>query len=49
MGACAFARQLGRNGVAEGLQHTLEEEGNADKLLTEIAEDLVNPQAARRA
>ncbi len=47
--ARAFARQLGRNGVAEGLQHTLEEEGNADKLLTEIAEDLVNPQAARRA
>jgi len=45
--ARTFARQLGRQNVAQLLQETLNEEGNADKLLTQVAEGLVNPQAAR--
>lgn len=45
--ARSFARHLGRHGVAEGLQRTLDDEAKADKLLTGIAEELVNPQAAR--
>jgi ferritin-like metal-binding protein YciE len=44
--ARTFARQLGRQQVARLLQDTLEEEKRADKKLTEIAETLVNPQAA---
>jgi ferritin-like metal-binding protein YciE len=42
-----FARQLGRADVAEVLQETLDEEGNADKILTDIAESFVNIEAAR--
>jgi ferritin-like metal-binding protein YciE len=45
--ARTFARQLGRMDVADLLQQTLNEEGKTDKLLTQIAEGLVNPQAAR--
>jgi ferritin-like metal-binding protein YciE len=45
--ARTFARQLGRNDVAEQLQVTLDEEGNADKILTDIAESFVNTEAAR--
>jgi ferritin-like metal-binding protein YciE len=45
--ARAFARQLGRNDLAEMLSRSLEEEGNADKTLTQIAEASCNPQAAR--
>jgi ferritin-like metal-binding protein YciE len=45
--ARTFARQLGRNDVAEALQETLDEEGNADKILTDIAETFVNSEAAR--
>jgi ferritin-like metal-binding protein YciE len=45
--ARTFARKLGRNDVAALLQETLDEEGNADKILTEIAENVVNTQAAR--
>lgn len=36
--ARAFARRLGHNEVAKLLQATIEEEGNADKLLTKITE-----------
>jgi ferritin-like metal-binding protein YciE len=45
--ARTFARQLGRSDVAEKLQETLDEEGNADKILTDIAESFVNTEAAR--
>lgn len=42
----AFAEQLGHNDAADLLQQTLDEEGEADKLLTRIAEGLVNQLAA---
>lgn len=41
-----FAQHLGHGDIAELLQKTLDEEGDADKRLTEIAETDVN-QAAR--
>jgi ferritin-like metal-binding protein YciE len=40
------AKQLGYQDVADTLQMTLDEEGEADKLLTQIAESSANPQAA---
>ncbi|HVF38635.1 MAG TPA: ferritin-like domain-containing protein [Gemmatimonadaceae bacterium] len=40
-----YARQLGFESQAELLQTTLDEEGNADKLLTQIAESSVNIEA----
>ncbi len=40
-----YARQLGYEAQAELLQATLDEEGNTDKLLTEIAESSVNIEA----
>lgn len=43
-----WAAQLGRTDIAEMLQSTLDEEGNADKILTEIAEQSVNPHAGMR-
>ena len=43
--ARTFAQQLGLEEVAELLQETLEEEGSADKKLTEIAESVVNQEA----
>ena len=43
--ARTFARQLGHEEVAELLQQTLDEEGNADKKLTEIAESVINQEA----
>lgn len=46
--ARTFARQLGRSDVAELLQQTLDEEGKTDKILTQVAEGLINPQAAQR-
>ena len=46
--ARTFARQLGRTDVANLLQQTLDEEGKTDKILTQVAEGLVNPQAASR-
>ena len=42
-----LARHLGREEIADLLQQTLDEEGNADKILTEIAENSVNAQATR--
>ena len=41
-----FATILGLNEVADLLQETLDEEGNADKKLTEIAETTINVDAA---
>jgi ferritin-like metal-binding protein YciE len=43
--ARTFARQLGMSDVAQTLQQTLDEEGNTDKRLTQIAESQVNIQA----
>ena len=40
-----YARQLGFDNHAELLQQTLDEEGEADKLLTQIAESRVNVDA----
>lgn len=44
-----FARQLGMNDVANTLQQTLDEEGEADKKLTRIAESHINAQARHGA
>jgi len=43
----AFAEELGRSDVASELQKTLDEEGNADKILTQIAEQEANVQSQR--
>jgi ferritin-like metal-binding protein YciE len=43
----AFAEQLGRRDIASELQKTLDEEGNADKILTQIAEQDANVQSQR--
>jgi ferritin-like metal-binding protein YciE len=40
-----FAQLLGEDEAAEVLQETLDEEGEADKLLTQLAQDIVNPEA----
>ena len=45
--ARTFARRLGLTPVAALLQETLDEEANADKILTHIAESIVNAEAAR--
>jgi ferritin-like metal-binding protein YciE len=45
--ARTWARQLGYNDAAMLLQQTLDEEEQADRLLTQIAERMVNPQAAQ--
>ena len=44
--ARTFAQTLGHSNVARLLQQTLDEEGNADKKLTKIAESRVNQQAS---
>lgn len=43
--ARTFAQQLGHADIVELLQAMLDEEGNADKKLTEIAESVVNLEA----
>jgi ferritin-like metal-binding protein YciE len=43
--ARTWARQLGREQDARLLQQTLDEEGQTDEKLTQIAESLVNPDA----
>jgi len=43
--ARTFAQTVGHRDVAELLQQNLDEEGNADKKLTQIAESRVNQQA----
>lgn len=45
--ARTFARRLGQEQIASLLQESLNEEGRADKALTDIAESFVNIQAAR--
>lgn len=45
--ARAFARQLGHDSVANLLKETLDEERQADKKLTEVAESFINEAAAR--
>ena len=44
-----LARQLGFNSAAQTLQATLDEEGKADELLSQIAQSSVNPRAASTA
>ena len=46
-GLAQLARNLGRDDVAELLEQTLEEEKTADQLLTTVAEDSINYQAAQ--
>lgn len=46
--ARTWARQLGRAETAALLQQTLDEEERADRLLTQLAEQLVNVEAAQR-
>src|SRR3712207_274237 len=43
--ARTWARQVGANEAAELLQETLDEEGEADKRLNQLAESFVNPEA----
>jgi ferritin-like metal-binding protein YciE len=45
--ARSIASQLGHHEIASLLQKTLDEEGNADKSLTKVAESWVNVQAAK--
>ena len=40
-----WANLLGQDDAAEMLQQTLDEEGDTDKRLNELAEDIVNPEA----
>jgi ferritin-like metal-binding protein YciE len=42
----AWAKQLQRNDAIDLLEANLEEEKNADRLLTKIAEETVNQKAA---
>lgn len=43
-----FATQLGHNQAAQLLEQTLREEEQTDKMLTKIAENVINIQAARK-
>ena len=47
--ARSFAQRVGRSDIATLLQETLDEEGNTDKILTQIAESQVNLDAAQPA
>ena len=42
----AWAKQLGKNNAAKLLQETLDQEYNADKLLSKLAEGQLNKEAA---
>jgi ferritin-like metal-binding protein YciE len=42
-----WAQQLGDDQTARVLQQTLDEEGKTDKLLTELAENVINVEAAQ--
>lgn len=42
-----FAKQCGRQDIADLLEQTLQEEGNADKKLTQVAESSVNTAASQ--
>jgi ferritin-like metal-binding protein YciE len=43
--ARTFAQKLGENGVAELLQKTLDEEGETDERLTQLAKSRINVEA----
>jgi ferritin-like metal-binding protein YciE len=45
--ARAHASTLGMNKIAKLLQQTLDEEGRTDKLLTDLAESVINVEAVR--
>jgi ferritin-like metal-binding protein YciE len=45
----AWAKQLGLSDAEELLRETLVEEENTDQLLSELAEDAINPAAAGAA
>jgi ferritin-like metal-binding protein YciE len=45
----SFARNLGLNDALGLLQQTLDEEKKADAKLTQLGEEIMNPQAARGA
>ena len=45
----SFARNLGLNDAVSLLQQTLDEEKKADAKLTQLGEEIMNPQAARTA
>ncbi len=40
-----FAQMLGYDDAAEALQQTLDEEGDTDHKLTQLAENIINPEA----
>jgi ferritin-like metal-binding protein YciE len=44
-----FATLLGEDEAADLLQQTLDEEGETNKRLTELAEEIVNPEALRES
>ena len=44
-----FAQLLGQNKAAELLQTTLDEESEANELLNQLAESVINPEAVREA
>jgi len=44
--ARTYAQLLGENEAVSLLQKSLDEEGETDKKLTQLAEDLINPEAA---
>ena len=44
-----FARLLGHDAIADTLQETLDEEGDTDHRLTDIAETEINVEAAEAA
>ena len=45
----SFAQQLGLSDVAKTLQQTLDEEGEADKRLTQLAQNSINSKAKMHA
>ena len=45
----SFARNLGLNDAVGPLQQTLDEEKKADAMLSQIGQEIMNPQAARTA
>ena len=44
--ASSWAKQLGLSEAERLMQETLVEEENTDEVLSELAEDAINPQAA---
>ena len=47
--ARTFATLLGEDEAADLLQQTLDEEGETNQRLTELAEEIVNPEAIRES